>query len=206
MKTPAGFRDLVADRRLVLVLAGAALIQSSHAMSYGFATLYWKSQGFDATLIGVFWAVGVVAETVLFASASRFGGSAVPLLMILAGGIAAVLRWATFAVIDSTPVWTIAQLLHALSFAATYLGTIQYLARAAPERLSGRAQGLSITVNGIAMVAATLASGPLYKALGGGAFTLMSGLALAGTLLILALLRRPQPHSAGSGGCTIEPS
>ncbi len=50
----------------ILMLAAAALIQSSHAVVYSFSTIHWKSIGYSETLIGLLWAEGVVAEIILF--------------------------------------------------------------------------------------------------------------------------------------------
>src|SRR5215467_5903235 len=55
----------------VAVIAGASLIQASHAVLYGFVTLQWTKEGLDGTAIGLLWAIGVVAEILLFAVSGR---------------------------------------------------------------------------------------------------------------------------------------
>ena len=64
--------------------AGAA--QASHCVFYGFGTIAWRRIGFDDTVIGMLWTLGVVAEIGLFWIAGRLGrfGSA-PVLLALAG-------------------------------------------------------------------------------------------------------------------------
>jgi PPP family 3-phenylpropionic acid transporter len=47
------------------VAAGASLIQASHAVMYGFATLQWSAKGLAGTTIGLLWAIGVVAGVVV---------------------------------------------------------------------------------------------------------------------------------------------
>jgi PPP family 3-phenylpropionic acid transporter len=100
------------------------------------------------------------------------------------------------------------QCLHALSFGATYLGAVQYLARCAPPGLAATAQGLLAVANGLAMAAAMALSGTLHARFGAGAYAAMALMAAAGVALaVLAhwLWREPrrgndQPHKAGVAG------
>ena len=64
-------RPLWRNSRFVAIVIAASLIQSSHAVYYGFSTIAWKAAGFDGVAIGALWALGVAAEIVLFALASR---------------------------------------------------------------------------------------------------------------------------------------
>src|SRR5215471_5725798 len=74
-------------------VVGASLIQASHAVMYGFVTLQWSAQGLDGTAIGLLWAIGVVAEILLFAASHRAIMYIGAVNMILLGGFGAVLRW-----------------------------------------------------------------------------------------------------------------
>ena len=66
---PAPKRHLLRDPAFLAALAAAALIQSSHAVYYGFSALAWRAAGLSGTTIAALWALGVVAEIVLFAAA-----------------------------------------------------------------------------------------------------------------------------------------
>jgi len=202
-------RAVAADRRLMAVMAGAAVLQSSHAMLYGFSSLHWASLGFSGTEIGALWAVGVTGEILLF----TFSGRILPRLgargLLAIGGLGGTLRWALFPLLGGeTAPWLILQLLHAATFAATHLGTMTVIARSVEDERAATAQGLMVSINGSAMALATLASGPLFQAFGGGGFAAMSVLAaVGGTILMVATAARPrvaptgdQPHSAGRGG------
>src|SRR5918996_1025886 len=48
----------------------AGLIQVSHALYYGFASLHWRAAGHSGTVVGLLWAEGVIAEILLLACAS----------------------------------------------------------------------------------------------------------------------------------------
>ena len=57
-----GGRALLRDPVFLAVIVSASLIQASHAMLYGFATIAWEAAGIDSTSIGALAAVAVVAE------------------------------------------------------------------------------------------------------------------------------------------------
>lgn len=202
----AAFVGLMRDRRLMAILAGAALLQASHAMLYGFASLYWASLGFSGGTIGALWAVGVLGEILLFTFSApvlaRVGAHG-----LLAAGVGgAIVRWSLFPMLDGAAgPWFALQLLHAATFAATHLGAIHVLTHAVDERRAATAQGLMVSINGLAMAAATLASGPLYRIHGAGGFAAMAAIAAAGGI-VLVMARSIQPQSGAVAGKSVEPS
>jgi PPP family 3-phenylpropionic acid transporter len=161
------------------IAAAGSFVQASHAVYYGFATLDWSAKGFDGATIGLLWALGVAAEIVLFACAGwlRAIGATTLILIGAAGGI---IRW-TLMVFDP-PLALLAplQVLHALSFGATHLGTMQYLSESAPEGSRAAAQGDIATANSLMMAAASAIAGLLYGASGSFAYATMAALAVAG--------------------------
>jgi PPP family 3-phenylpropionic acid transporter len=184
-----GLGAVMRDRWLMTVLAGAALVQASHAMLYGFSSLYWASIGFSGGEIGALWAVSVVGEVILFAYADRaiaaFGARG----LLLVGGAGAVVRWCLFPVLgDSGVVWVALQLSHAASFAATHLGTMHVVTHAVGEGRAATVQGLTVTLSGTAMAISTLASGVLYARFGGAGFLGMAVAAGLGTMVLVAAL------------------
>jgi MFS transporter, PPP family, 3-phenylpropionic acid transporter len=88
--------------------------------------------------------------------------------------------------------------LHALSFTATYLGTLRALEKRVPPHQRATAQGLlGAATSGIGMVVCGLLGGWLYARIEGGAFVAMAGFALLGTALAWHL-RRLADRSASS--------
>ena len=184
-----GLRTVMRDRWLMTVLAGVALVQSSHAMLYGFASLYWTSIGFSGGEVGALWAVSVIGEVILFAYADRattaFGARG----LLLVGGVGAVLRWCLFPFVgDGAVAWVALQLSHATSFAATHLGTMHVVTHAVGEGRAATVQGLTVTFSGITMATSTLASGMLYARFGGAGFLGMAVVAGLGTMVLFAAL------------------
>ncbi len=178
----------------VIFLLCAGLLQSSHALVYGFSALHWKSQGYSGTVVGLLWGVGVVAEIVLFwfsgAVMTRLG--AVRLLGL--AGIAGCVRWTGLSYDPPLLVLFLLQMLHGLSFGAAHLGAIEFIRRfTSPER-SATAQAIyGAVAGGVFMTVATWASGPLYRVHGAQAWLVMAGMSATALLLVLLLSRIISP-------------
>jgi MFS transporter, PPP family, 3-phenylpropionic acid transporter len=180
--SPAGARGRSGARRdsaFVAIVAAVSLTQASHAVYYGFSTLAWSAQGLSGGAIGALWALGVAAEIVLFAFAARLSALA-PTRLIALGAAGAVLRWAAMAFDPPAVLLPALQLLHALSFGATHLGTMAYLAGAAGEGSRAAAQGDVAAASGIAIALATALAGWLYQSYGGAAYGAMAAMAIVG--------------------------
>lgn len=168
----------------LMVLVAAAFIQASHAALYGFATLTWQARGFDEVVIGAFWAIGVVAEIILFWLAWRLPARIAPVTLIIAGAVIGVARWALFAV-DTGLVTTAAlQVMHAGSFALAHLGMMRFINQTVPEQKAASAQGTYVILIGLAMAAATFIAGRLWIQVGDEAFLAMSVFCLVGLVIL----------------------
>lgn len=195
--TAAPSQSLWRNPVFLLVAAASSLTQSSHAFFYGFSTLDWRAAGFSGQVIGVLWAIGVVAEIVLFALSARLPAALGPIVMIAVGAAGALLRWTVMAFDPPLALLPILQILHAASFCATHLGAMAFLLRAVPREFSARAQAVVATTGGILTAAATGLSGLIYAASGSLAYLAMSAMALAG--LVCALIaQRLWRHSSES--------
>jgi PPP family 3-phenylpropionic acid transporter len=199
-KEQAGGHSHLRQPAFLAIAAAGSLIQASHAVYYGFATLDWTQKGYAGPTIGVLWALGVVAEIVLFAFSARLPAAIGPAALILIGAAGAVLRWIATAMDPPFALLAPLQLLHALSFGATHLGTMMFLMRSAPEGGRAAAQGDIATANTLVMAAASALSGALYGAGGSLAYLAMAALAATGAACALVAARLIQPQSAGVGG------
>ena len=180
-------RDLLRDPALLAAMAAASLIQASHAIYYGFSTLDWAAAGLDGSAIGALWALGVLAEIVLFAMSGRL--PVAPTTLILFGAAGAAVRWGAMAFDPPAVLLAPLQCLHGLSFGATHLGALGFIARTAPAEASATAQGYLAVALGLAMAAAMGVSGVLYARWGSFAYVTMALLAAAGGVFALAARR-----------------
>ena len=182
-------KPLLCDGAFLAVLAAASLIQASHAVFYGFSALEWRAAGLDGTLVAALWGLGVIAEIVLFAFSGRLPASFHPIVLLIVGAFGATLRWSAMAFDPPTVLLPFLQLLHALSFGATHLGALTYLARNAPPGQSATAQGYLSIALGAAMAGAMGLSGVLYASFGSLAYAAMALAAVGGGACALVAQR-----------------
>jgi PPP family 3-phenylpropionic acid transporter len=180
---PRSRRRLLAIPGVLPVAVGASLIQASHAVYYGFATLDWTGRGLSGTAIGALWALGVAAEIVLFALSPRLP-ALTPRALLILGAAGAVVRWGGMTLDPPAALLVPLQCLHALSFGAAYLGAVQFLSRWAPEGEAATAQGDFSTLQGIVTAAVTGLSGVLYGSFGTLAYAAMAVCAAVGGIVI----------------------
>mgnify|MGYP001811884517 FL=1 len=186
----AAIRSLVLSPVFLLFLLACGLVQAAHATYYAFSAIHWSRQGLSAEVIGGLWALGVIAEIGLFAWSGavtrRFTAGG---LMII-GAASSVVRWSAMAFDPGVGVLVVLQSLHALTFGASHLAAIRFISQAVDPRLAGTAQALyATTAMGVAMGAATLASGLVYERIGGATFLLMAAFAGVGLIAALGVLR-----------------
>jgi PPP family 3-phenylpropionic acid transporter len=169
---PSAWSVLAHPGFLALMLVGG-LTQASHGVMYSFGSIYWQTVGFDAVQIGALWAIGVICEILLFA----WSGAAIrafgPFGLLALGTIAAVGRWLIFPVGLGFAGFMVLQVLHGLTFGATYLGTQHAIAQAIPEEMTASAQGIFLMISGLLLALTTIAAGPLYAGYGVDAFYFM---------------------------------
>ncbi|MBI1365373.1 MAG: hypothetical protein GC153_05390 [Alphaproteobacteria bacterium] len=185
-------RRLLVSPAFLLALSASGLIQGAHAFYYAFSILDWTGKGYSPSVIGLLWAVGVIAEILLLTRMRGLARRFRPDVLLVIGGTGAVLRWSVMAFSPPLPVIVLVQTLHALTFAAAYMGAIEFMDRAAPPRLVTTAMTLNATFGvGAVTGLATVAAGYLYQWGGVRAgYLLMAALAACGAAAALLLTRR----------------
>jgi PPP family 3-phenylpropionic acid transporter len=181
--------DLLGRKRLLLFLVAGAVLQASHALFYGFSSLYWTSSGLTPTAVGALWALGTGAEIVLFWMSAPLVRRCAPALLLLGAGACGLLRWTLFAVTTDFALLAMGQLLHAGTFGLTHLAAMNMITDSAPpDRVASVQTFYSGVLGGLAMGAMMLLSGDLYEWAGGQAFFAMAMVSATGAALALPLL------------------
>lgn len=179
----AGIARLAVDPGFMTAILAIGAIQATHGFYYGFSAIAWKAQGISEAMTGLLWAMSVVVEIgfMWVAEPWRRSRGIGPWTLLIAGGLAAVVRWSLLAM--APPLWALwpLQALHALTFAATYLAGVEIVERLAPPGQHTAAQTLnSVMASGVLIGLATLAAGPLYDRLGTLGYLAMTALAAVG--------------------------
>jgi MFS transporter, PPP family, 3-phenylpropionic acid transporter len=189
----AGVGDLLRDPGFMTAAISAGLIQSAHAFYYSFSTLAWKAQGIPESMTGILWGVGVAAEIVFLWFFEPWRRRVGPRFLLVLGGAAALVRWTALAF--SPPLLAVfpLQVLHVLTYAATFMASLQLVERLSTPRNASAAQAINSALSGgVLMGVATMASGPLFDRVGAQGYwlmTAMSALGLIGAIRLYAIRR-----------------
>ena len=132
----------------------------------------------------------------IFLAFNRVFGAVSSNKVLMIAGLAAILRWIAFPVIEPLGLgfagFFAVQTLHALSTGLLLIGLQKMIGETVPEERTGAAQGVAYFANGFATGVVTLPSGPLYNRLGGDGFYVMAVIALIGFGLIVAAALSPR--------------
>ncbi len=195
-----GSGALLRNRGFLAIIAASALIQGSHSTYYVFGSITWQLAGLGGLTIAALWALGVVAEIVVFALSPRF--TLRPSMLVVIGGVGAMLRWLITAQEPPVAVLAVVQLAHGVSFGLTQVGIMGLMVRHVPMPVVTRAQGYLAACGGIVASTASIVSGAIYARYGQGAYYAMAAMALSGAAVMWLARRRLEnhPQSTASGG------
>lgn len=140
----------------------------SHIGVYVFLSLYLDSLGYSKTMIGVLWAVSVLAEIVWFYFQARWLPALSLVRWLLVCSMLMVLRTGMTATLGGwLPALLLAQLIHAVTFAAHHTVCIALITQYFPGKLRGRGQALyTVVAYGFPGVIGALAGGVISERLG----------------------------------------
>lgn len=135
----------------------------AHMSLYVFFSLYMDYLGYSKTVIGLLWAVSVLAEIAWFYTQSRW----LPMLslsgwLVLCAAVTVLRMGVTASSAAVLPLLVLAQMLHAITFAAHHSVVIALLSHHFPGRLRGRGQALYTVIGyGLPGVLGSLGGGVL---------------------------------------------
>ena len=135
-------RDLFKAQHFGLVLVIVILLQAAHASYYNYGYIFLQDIDAPKYLIGVILNVAVISEIIFFAKADTvFYKFSVGSLLALAS-LGSTIRWILVFAFPNVFVFTIAQLLHAASFAMGHYAFMKYLAENISPLQIPNAQGV----------------------------------------------------------------
>jgi MFS transporter, PPP family, 3-phenylpropionic acid transporter len=180
-------------------LAVYVLIQFAHAPYYVFYSIYLKQHGYSTTATGLFWALGVVAEIILFllmqGLLQRFSLRSI----LLTSLFFAILRWWLIGRFPDQ-LWLLgcAQLLHAATFGGAHIAAIHFVHRYFDQRHQSKGQALYHSLSfGLGGMLGSWFSGQYWESAGASAiFTVSASVcALAWLIAFVWVGRSPAAAS-----------
>lgn len=168
-----------------------ALMQFSHGPYYTFLTLHLEHLGYSRGIIGLVWAIGVVAEVLMFLAMSRILQRLSVRRVLLISFLLAALRWlllGSFA--EYLPVLIFAQVLHAATFGSFHASAIHFVQRTFGPQQQGQGQALYAALSGTGGALGALYAGYSWNSLGAGwTFSIASIAAMAAAGLIATRMK-----------------
>lgn len=163
------FISLLTSKAVIGFIVVNILLQISFGPYYTFFSIFLQEAGYSTTMTGVFWAIGVIAEVILFWQFGRImhlmsWRSWVVWSLILTG-----VRWTlTGYLLHSVWALILLQTLHAFSFAAMHAVSMRYIQILFPADTQVRGQALYSSVGfGMGGAIGAFTSGLLWETLSG---------------------------------------
>jgi len=162
-------RKVLTHPAVIGLLISCFLMQASHGPYYTFYSIYMKEQGYSLGVIGAMWAVGVIAEVLVFLVMHRL----VPVFglkpLLISSLLLASARWVLIGLFPAQGViMFVAQCLHAASFGIYHAAAIQLIHTYFTGRHQGKGQALYSSLSfGAGGAVGSFLSGYAWVALGG---------------------------------------
>ncbi|MCC2636293.1 MAG: transporter [Moraxellaceae bacterium] len=194
----------VLARPAVLGFLGASfLLQVSHAPYYTFYSVHLADAGQASSIIGLLWAVAVVAEVLAFTWLHRLPRELPEQALLKAALLLGALRWAVIGLWpQSLPALLAMQLLQGISFAAAHGACLRLLQRHFGDGQLGRGQAAYGMLWGVASALGAWGAGSLWGSAGGTGVFVLATLPCLVAWLWLARLPSAAPAATHSDALT----
>lgn len=160
-----GFLSLVKRPEVMGFLLAAFLMQLSHGAYYTFFSLFLEKAGYSNTLIGVLWAVGVIAEVLVFLVVHRLFKTINYKTVLVVSLLLAAIRWYfTAHFVDVLWLLILLQLTHAATFGTMHAVSMHYIHQYFQGKHQGQGQALfSSLTYGAGGAVGAVASGYVWE-------------------------------------------
>jgi len=166
--TSVSLLTVLKQPRVSVFLLICFLLQASHGPYYAFYSIYLEQHSYSRTLIGQLWALGVIAEIVIFLVMHqllpKYGVRTLLVISLILTG----LRWLMIGYfVEWFPALVIAQCFHAASFGVFHAVAIFLIHQYFPGSVQGRGQALYSSLSfGAGGAVGAIYSGYTWEGLG----------------------------------------
>lgn len=185
---------VIKQPKVMAFLVVCFLMLCSHGPYYTFYTIYLEEQGYSSHMIGILWAVGVIAEIIIFLLMHRllpaFGARKLLVVTLLL----TTMRWLIIGFfVDNLAMLLLAQLIHAFSFGAFHSVGISLVHEYFTGSHQGRGQALYSSMSfGAGVAVGSLVSGMLWDQWGASVlFVFASCCTVAALIIVWKFIQRP---------------
>ncbi|WP_288688811.1 MFS transporter [uncultured Acinetobacter sp.] len=161
----------------------------SHAPFYSFYSNFLSQAGFNTTIIGLLWSVGVIAEIIMFAYANLFLKHFSWRTLVTACLILTSLRWIAVGLFPNSFIAQfLAQTIHAFSFGLFHMIAMRIIFQNFNANQQGRGQALYSTMWGLGVALGSILAGKYWDVLTGECIFMIAGLSLIPAFIFVACL------------------
>jgi PPP family 3-phenylpropionic acid transporter len=172
---------------VIAVLLAGFLMQLSFGPYYTFFSIHLENSGYSKSAVGLFWALGVIAEICVFLLMYKLLPAVGAKYLLFLCFVFAALRWCLVGYFaDKIGVLIFAQLLHAFTFGVFHAVMIHLMHRFFRGRHQGRGQALYSSLSfGAGGALGAYASGYLWNGFGAApTFSIAAVVALFGAVIV----------------------
>lgn len=191
--TASSFLGLLKNKVVIAFFIAVFLMQFGHGAYYAFFSIFMESVGYSKSFIGKMWALGVVAEVLIFIYMHhllhKFGAANVLMFSLILASV----RWLLIGNYpDSVFVILLAQTLHAATFGAFHAAAIHFVHHSFKGKHQGKGQALYGSVSfGLGGALGSLLSGNIWESLGPAmTFMISSGISLLAAFVVFYWMRQ----------------
>ena len=190
-------RSILKRPEVIAFLTVCFLIQLSHGPYYTFYTIYLEQYHYSRSLIGLLWALGVIAEVIIFLFLHRWLPRYGIRNVLLTSLVVSTLRWLLIGFFpESLPLLLFAQLLHAASFGTFHVAAITWVHQNFTGRNQGKGQALYSSIGfGAGGAMGSLMSGYLWLSPGPTATFTMAAITTSFAFIIALRWLKTSPQT-----------
>lgn len=189
-----GLMEILKQPTVIAFFLVSFLLQVAHGPYYVFFSIHLENFGYSRALIGQLWALGVVAEVVIFIYMHRIMHRFSLRHIVLFSLLVSILRWLIIAYCTQyLPLLLVAQCFHAFSFGTLHASAIELVHRYFGGGHDGQGQAMySASSFGAGAAAGAVLSGYIWASFGATATFTVSALLCALALLLAFIWFRSQ--------------
>ncbi len=143
MKINLSFFNILKNKEVICLLSSCALMVTSHGLLYNFFSIYLDEQGYSNSAIGFLWSLGVVCEIIVFLSMPKILKFLNFKQILMISLFIAVIRFFIIGnYVDFLVLIILAQMMHAFTFGAFHVASIEMVNKFFPGKNHAKGQAL----------------------------------------------------------------
>ncbi|MFL2964518.1 MAG: MFS transporter [Methylophilaceae bacterium] len=142
-KINLSFFNILKNKEVICLLSSCALMVTSHGLLYNFFSIYLDEQGYSNSAIGFLWSLGVLCEIIVFLSMPKILKFLNFKQILMISLFIAVIRFFIIGnYVDFLTLIILAQMMHAFTFGAFHVASIEMVNKFFPGKNHAKGQAL----------------------------------------------------------------